>query len=70
MGTRKEELAQIEREKTIIENQNTIMERLSDVERELQLTRKGHEAATWGEAVEEMEDAELDDVPEKEIENG
>lgn len=69
MGTRKEELLEYEKQNTIIENQGKIMERLSDVERELQLTRKGHEASTWGEVVEEMEDAELDDVPEKEIED-
>jgi len=40
----------------------TLQDELSDVKRELQLTRKGHEAWTWGEEVEDSEDIDLEDV--------
>ena len=66
MGTRQEELDRIEREKLIISNQNGIKGRLDNVERELQITRKGHEAASWGEEVEDMEDVDLDEMEPRE----
>ncbi len=41
---------------------DTVVDKLDDVQNELELTRKGHEAATWGEEVADMEDVELEDI--------
>ena len=43
---------------------DTVVTRLKDVERELKLTRKGHEAWTWGDEVEDSEDIDLEDMEE------
>jgi len=40
---------------------DAINDRLDNVERELKLTRAGHEEALWGEKVEDMEDVDLED---------
>ena len=40
---------------------DTIADKLADVERELKITRKGHEEWTWGEEVEDS-DIDLEEV--------
>lgn len=67
MGTRQEELDQFDRERQIITNQETILNALADVKREILLVRKGQEVGIYGEEVEDMED--VDGVPDKEVED-
>lgn len=40
---------------------DTVVENLEGISEELELTRKGHEAATWGEEVADMEDVDTED---------
>ena len=68
MGTRKEELLEIERQKTIIENQEKLASELKDIGRELLIQRKANEAFVYGEEAEDNEDVDLDEVPLKEVE--
>jgi len=70
MGTRQEELDQIQREKDVLSKQENIMSEIRNLQRQIMILRKGFETAGWGEAVEEMDDVELEDVPEEEEVNG
>ena len=45
--------------KTVLDE---IMEKQNDIENELNLTRKGHEAWSWGDEVEDSEDIELEEI--------
>lgn len=69
MGTRNEYLLELARLKSIMDNQDKIMEELKDVRREQILLRKGHEAFDWEAEVEDNEDVDLDDVPHNSVED-
>lgn len=43
---------------------DTLMDKLAEIKRELNLTRKGHEEWTWGEDVEGSEDIDLEEIEE------
>lgn len=47
---------------------DSVVEELKDIGRELLIQRKAKEAFDYGEEVEDNEDVDLDDVPEKEVE--
>ena len=49
---------------------DSVVNELKDIGRELLIQRKGQEAGIYGEPVEEMEDVDLEDIPEKEVDNG
>ena len=48
---------------------DSIVAKLSNIEREQILLRKGQEVGIYGEEVKEMEDVELEEVPLREVEN-
>ena len=41
---------------------DTMIDEISDMARELKLTRKGHEVWNWGDFVEDSEEVDLDDI--------
>lgn len=62
--TREEQLKMLSDIANTRTNQDLILEKLDELEKmtkELRLTRKGHEVASWGEEVKEMEDANLEE---------
>ena len=68
-------LRQEERVKLTSEGGNTldsVVDELKDIGRELLLQRKGQEEFIYGEEIEDtdLETVDLDDVPEKEVDNG
>ena len=68
MGTRQEELDAIGRNKKILKKLESLEEggyvgdKLSDIKRELLLTRKGNEAFVYGEEVEDSDEIDLGEV--------
>jgi len=67
MGTRQEELDQIQREKDILANQDKLKDELKDLRREVLILRKGKEVFDWEDEVEENED--VDGIPVKRVED-
>ncbi len=49
---------------------DTVVGSLSDIERELKLTRKGNEAFIYGEDLEDTEEIDMEEIPLEAIENG
>ena len=48
---------------------DNVVDELKDISRELLIARKGQEAFVYGEEVEDSEEVDLSEVPEKEVNN-